>query len=165
MSTGGASTSTGGASGGEFSPPCGKTAAGDDIAKGGACTPADTQLCYKQCGPVNIGFKSETCGAAGYDEGDCAFPASGNYSCFKIPTADSSTCPADPPKHNDPCTLAACTVPCTGTACEMCGLKAGYLDSKGNPKTGYCVCIAGANGNKWSCSSATAWPCPGGQGC
>jgi len=102
---------------------------------------------------------------AGYDEGDCQFPSSGNYSCFKIPTADSSMCPADPPKHGDPCTLTACTVPCTGTACDMCGLKAGYLDSKANPKTGYCVCIAGANGNKWSCSSATAWPCPGGQGC
>jgi hypothetical protein len=102
---------------------------------------------------------------AGYAEGDCQFPASGNYSCFKIPSADSSMCPSDPPKHGDPCMVPMCSVPCTGTACEMCGIKAGYLDSKSNPKTGYCVCIAGANGNKWSCSSATAWPCPGGQGC
>jgi hypothetical protein len=47
----------------------------------------------------------------------------------------------------------------------MCGVSAGYLDSKGNPKAGYCVCIAGSAGNKWSCASASAWPCPGGQGC
>jgi len=159
------SPGTGGATSGSFSPPCGSTSGGVEIAKGGTCVAADTQLCYKTCGPINVGFKAERCTSGAYVEEACAFPPDGDYSCFKVPTADSAGCPTTPPQHNQPCTIDACSVPCSGTACAMCGLSAGYLDSKGSPKSGYCVCIAGSAGNKWSCASASAWPCPGGQGC
>jgi hypothetical protein len=162
---GGGSTGSGGSTSGAFSPACGNTAAGVAIAKGGTCVAADTQLCYKPCGPANVGFKAETCTSGAYVEGACAFPPDGAYSCFKVPTADSAGCPATAPQHGTACTLAACSVPCGAAACDMCGVAAGYLDSKGSPKSGYCVCIAGSAGNKWSCSSASAWPCPGGQGC
>jgi hypothetical protein len=39
------------------------------------------------------------------------------------------------------------------------------LDSSGAHKTGYCVCVAGSSGSKWSCASTNAWPCPGNTGC
>src|SRR5437762_1633157 len=73
-------------------PACGNTAAGTSIAKGVPCTAADTQLCYKTCGPQTIGRKSETCGA-GADGGvvyaemtGCSYDPAGSYACYKIPT-------------------------------------------------------------------------------
>jgi hypothetical protein len=165
-STAAAGASTlGDASTGTYQPACGTTGAGTAIAKGVACATTDTQLCYKTCGPMNVGFKSETCSGGLYVEGSCEFPAGVNYSCFKVPTADSPNCPSTEPQHNQACSLTLCSLPCTGTACEMCGVAAGYLDSSGNQKTGYCVCIAGSSGGKWSCAAATAWPCPAGEGC
>src|SRR5580698_6433839 len=57
--TGGATGAAGGSGFGQ--PVCGSTGAGTAIAKGVACTGTDPQLCYKTCGPVSIGVKSETC--------------------------------------------------------------------------------------------------------
>ena len=148
-------------------PACGTTSAGTSIAKGVACASSDPQLCYKTCGPINVGFKSETCTGGAYAEGDCTFPSGVSYTCFRVPTADAAGCPSTPPQHNQPCSVALCSVPCGTTPCEMCGVAGGYLDSGGSAKAGYCVCIADAAvGSKWSCASTpSAWPCPGGQGC
>lgn len=154
----GTTSSSGGTSG---SPLCSglSTAAGAAPTKGGACVSADPPLCYKTCGPNSIGFKSETCTAGAYvEQSGCTFPTGVDYSCYKIPTTMSATCPATAPKASDPCTVAACT---------PCNVGGAYLDSSGASKTGYCVCPApGVSGtSKWSCASSTAWPCPAGQGC
>jgi hypothetical protein len=163
--TGGTTTGGTGATGG-WEPRCGTTTPGVAIAKGVACTAADTQLCYKTCGPMNVGFKTETCYGGVYVEGDCVFPSEVSYACFRIPTADSVRCPATAPQHNQPCTLPICSLPCGTTACELCGIRTGYLDSAGSAKVGYCVCIAAAaGGGKWACAPVTAWPCPAGEGC
>lgn len=164
----GGATGTAGSPSGSTSEPdgaCGNTTAGTAIAKAVACGAGDTQLCDKLCGPDNVGYKTETCSAGAYVEGPCVFPSGVNYSCFKVPTADSASCPTTEPQHGTACNLTLCSTPCAGTACEMCGVAAGYLDSSGNQKTGYCVCIAGSTGGKWSCASSTAWPCPAGLGC
>jgi hypothetical protein len=163
--TGGAAGGgTGGAGGGgnDFSPLCSAvppTTAGEPPTKGGACTPSDTQLCYKTCGPLSIGFKSETCTGGVYvEQSGCSFPAGQNYACYKIPTAVSPTCPTAVPQASQACTVAECT---------LCNVGGMYLDSSGASKEGYCVCpAAGTSGSrKWSCASSTAWPCPAGQGC
>jgi len=162
-----ATTGAGGAAGasaaGSFSPNCAMvpvTAGGMAPAKAVACTPADTQLCYKTCGPESIGFKSETCTNGAYvEQSGCSFPADMDYSCFKIPAALDASCPAMPPQASQPCTVAACT---------PCNAGGNYLDSTGASKAGYCVCpaAAGSSGTrKWSCASGTAWPCPSGKGC
>ena len=156
-------TGTGGAAAGtNFQPSCTglTTAAGAAPTKGGACTAADPQLCYKTCGPESKGFKSETCTASSStysEQSGCSFPA-GDYSCYKIPSAVDSTCPTTAPQAAQACTVAKCVV-CAGST--------GYLDSTGASKTGYCVCLQDADGNpsKWSCASTTAWPCPAGTGC
>ncbi len=165
--TGGATGTAGSTSGSVLMPDgaCGTTTAGTAIAKTVVCAAADTQLCDKTCGPINVGYKTETCTSAAYVEGSCQFPTGVDYSCFKVPTADSASCPTTEPQHGQPCSITQCSTPCTGTACEICGVAAGYLDTSGNQKTGYCVCAAGSSGGKWSCSSTTAWPCPAGQGC
>jgi len=148
--------------GGSFSPLCSNvplTAAGEVPTKGGVCTPTDTQLCYKTCGPLSIGFKSETCTGGVYvEQSDCSFPP-GDYACYKIPAAISATCPTTTPQASQPCAVAECT---------LCNVAGNYLDSTGAAKLGYCVCPPGPDSGtarKWSCASTTAWPCPGGQGC
>jgi hypothetical protein len=159
--TGTGGTAVGGATGAtSFSPSCDAvpvTAAGPPT-KGGACTPTDSQLCYKTCGPQSIGFKSETCTGNVYAEmSGCNFPA-GDYSCYKIPATVSATCPATPPQASMPCTVAKCT---------LCSVAGNYLDSSGASKIGYCVCPdpPATGPSKWSCATTTAWPCPAGQGC
>jgi hypothetical protein len=159
-SSGGASSGGAAGSGTTFSPLCTglTTAAGAAPAKGGACTPSDPQLCYNSCGPMSIGFKSETCTASLYvEQSGCSFPP-GDESCYKIPATEPASCPgaAAPPQASQPCSIAACVV---------CGGTGGYKDSKGTAKTGYCVCAGAAGATKWSCASSTAWPCPAGQGC
>jgi hypothetical protein len=172
--SGGTTEATGG--GGSFAFPdgqCGTTLAGDSIGKNVACTADDVQQCDKTCGPANVGYKTETCSGASYAEGDCTFPSEGNYVCFALgePPADAATCPGTAPQHNQPCELTLCETAAIGTGCaqttpcEICGVATGYLDSGGSSKTGYCVCIAGANGGKWACGSESAWPCPAGNGC
>jgi hypothetical protein len=160
--TGGTTTpaGTGGSAGsGDFSPLCANltTAAGAAPTKSGLCTDTDPKLCYKTCGPESKGFKSETCTAGAYvEQSGCSFP-SGDYACYKIPTAADATCPATAPQASTACTVAPCVV---------CGGTTGYLDSSGASKTGYCVCPTSASGtSKWSCASSTAWPCPAGSGC
>ena len=156
--TGGASDGSGGsgATGGGGSTPVG--VACTTQAKGGAClTPTDS--CAKTCGPknatnVSTGAKTETCAAAAYVEGACAFPA-GDYTCFKV-TAATAACPAAT-AANGACAITSC-MPCSG-----------YADSTGAAKIGFCHCV----NSKWSCGSAKEWPCqatgvstsPGGTGC
>ncbi len=180
--TGGAET-TGGAGGGAalFNYPdgfCGKAADGTtDIAKNVSCTSNDpVQVCDKNCGPGNVGYKTETCNGTLYTEGTCTFPAEGNYGCFKVPADNSAGCPGTVPQHNGECptSMAICQTAPIGTACQqatpcdMCGVGYGYLDSGGASKGGYCVCVpstTSATGQKWACASATAWPCPASNGC
>jgi hypothetical protein len=133
--------------------------AGEVPTKGGVCTATDSQLCYKTCGPLSIGFKSETCTGGLYvEQSGCSFPAGQNYACYKIPPTISTTCPTTAPQASQACTVAECT---------LCNVGGTYLDSGGASKEGYCVCpAAGTSGSrKWSCASSTAWPCPAGQGC
>ncbi|MBN2577326.1 MAG: hypothetical protein JXP73_22375 [Deltaproteobacteria bacterium] len=160
--SGGAAGSTGSTT---FEPLCAglRTVADVEPAKNEICTEADPQFCYRTCGPQSIGFKSETCTAGVYvEQSGCSFPADRDYSCYKIPdpwVVDPS-CPTDAaPKATTECTVAPCT---------LCNLDGQYFDSKGNVKTGYCVCpepSATTGVSKWSCASTTAWPCPAGQGC
>ncbi len=139
------------------------------VVKGSDCTEPEGTACDKQCGPGNSGYKTETCTGGVYAESStCIFPASCNFACFRLPTADAARCPSTPPQHNQPCNLAICNLPCAqSTPCEMCGVAAGYLDSAGNVKTGYCICIPDTTGGgKFACASyPAAWPCPGQQGC
>jgi hypothetical protein len=161
----------GGSSGTAFgSPACGNTMEGVAIAKGGTCTAADgaggpTALCYKTCGPVKTGVKTETCPAAGgvYGEGQCVFDPSVDYSCYKIPDTADATCPTGVIASGSDCTGVAACVVCGGTTAAP-GMP-GYTDSTGSPKPGYCVCQASATKPTWSCASTNAWPCPNGSGC
>ena len=124
-----------------------------------ACAAEDVQLCYRTCGPGSSGWKTEECVAGFYAEGDCAFPADGDYSCYKIPDViDAAVCPTETPQAT-----MACDVP----ECTLCNLDNQYLDSGGAVKTGYCVCNPpNADGERvWTCASDTAWPCPAGNGC
>jgi hypothetical protein len=146
----------------DFSPACldvGPTEADAEIKKGTACTTQDPQICYRACGPQSVGWKSETCTAATYAEGDCHFP-SGDYSCYSIPsTIDMTVCPSTEPKAGEECAVAECT---------LCNLDGQYFDSSGSNKIGYCVCTPPSDLDgirRWSCASSTAWPCPQGFGC
>ena len=173
--TGGTASSTGGTTGtggtgtaGFGQPACGNTMEGVAIAKGGTCTAADatagtpTALCYKTCGPEKQGVKSETCPAGGGTYAEmtgCSFDPSKDFSCYKVPATvadQNAMCPATAIMAGSACSIADCIV---------CGLSAGYMDSTGAAKTGYCVCQAGATSPTWSCASSTAWPCPNGMGC
>lgn len=159
----GASGATGGAGGAggssdeNFSPLCSDvplTAAGVAPAKDEVCTASDTQFCYKTCGPLLIGYKSETCKNGKYvEQSGCSFPKAGDYSCYKIPSQIDATCPTTAPQATKSCTV---------NPCVLCNVGDSYLDSSGDSKTGYCVC---RTSRTWSCASTTAWPCPNGNGC
>ena len=116
--------------------------------------------CWKTCGPQSVGFKSETCTAGSYvEQSGCTFPPEGDYACYRIPTTQDPSCPTVIPQASQSCSVAVCT---------LCNVGGNYLDSSGATKTGYCVCpTAPSDGGvpKWSCASATAWPCPAGSGC
>ncbi len=159
----GGATGTGGVPGGTGfgEPVCLST-----VAKGAACGPADQQFCYKPCGPVNIGVKSETCTTAGtYTEmSGCSFDPSKDYSCYKITLAVNAACPSGgaAPQAGTACTVPPCTL-CNSLQGNVGGY---YMDATGAPKIGWCVCQPGASGlMTWSCASDTAWPCPLGAGC
>jgi hypothetical protein len=163
----GGTTGTGGTTGVGGSTGFGEPACLSTVAKGGACTATDQQMCYKTCGPVKSGVKLETCTTAGtYSEmSGCTFNPADNFACYKIPAAANTVCPAGvtPQGSMDCGTVPECT------ACNsLQGVNGGqYLDSTGAPKVGWCVCQA-ANGSglrTWSCASDTAWPCPLSQGC
>jgi hypothetical protein len=136
------------------------------VVKGGACLPTDQQFCYKTCGPARTGVKTETCTTAGtYAEmSGCSFDPSKDYSCYKIPTAANTVCPAGvTPKGADPCDVPTCTL------CNSLGGIVGgnYFDSTGAPKVGWCACqeANSAGMRTWTCASDTAWPCPLNGGC
>jgi hypothetical protein len=154
-----------GGSSGDFSPLCSSltTEGGAAPTKGGACTANDPQQCYKACGPENKGFKSETCTSGAYvEQSGCTFPDA-DYTCYKIPETLDATCPTDAaPQHAQPCTVNDCVVCNYGGATIAEGK---YKNTSGEEKVGFCVCIQGTSARKWSCASATAWPCPAGQGC
>jgi hypothetical protein len=147
---------------------------GVTLAKGAACTTADPPLCFKTCGPEKAGVKSETCQTGGtYAEmSGCSFDMTGNYSCYKIPTAANTTCPLDADAGTGAYALPQGGQPCTVDHCVLCNTLGGivggnYADSTGASKPGYCVCqVPNTSGNRvWSCASDTAWPCPMNGGC
>jgi hypothetical protein len=109
--------------------------------------------------------KSETCTTAGtYAEmSGCTFNPAMDYSCYKLPTAANTACPAGPPQATTACDVPYCTL-CN----SLQGVVGGtYSDSSGAGKTGWCVCREpnAAGMRVWSCASDTAWPCPLSQGC
>jgi hypothetical protein len=112
-------------------------------AAGGACYGAD--LCGKTCGPDVLGSKSLTCPAGTLVEGACTFPASADYSCYKVGAAQACA------------TGTKAGQACTATACQACGATTGtgYLDASGAAKQGFCVCSKGI----WSCGTTAEWPC------
>ena len=146
-------------------PLCGVTLAQEAIAKGISCVGDDQQVCYKTCGPVASGYKSETCSGGIYvEQSDCSFDPECDFSCFKLPATAPAECPTTAPTHGTACSIPDCTV-CGGTATVQ---TTGYFDSKHSAKIGFCVCVAGSDPStkKWSCATGgTIWPCPGHKGC
>src|SRR5690606_9352096 len=145
-----------------FYPPCYLTLSksGEEIKKGTPCTPEDPQLCYRPCGPSSVGWKTETCLAGVYAEGDCTFPDDRTYECYKIPREiDEAACQLDGPPY--------ATNECHAPLCTPCNFAGQYQDTGDNVKDGYCVCLEpDAEGvRRWTCASDTAWPCPFGRGC
>lgn len=120
------------------------------VSKGDPCT--GDAMCWKACGPSNVGWKSETCVADAYVEGECEFPDTEDYSCYAIPVTQDASCPVEAPQHNTACSVEACNV------CSASGM---YKDSGGATKAGYCTCVE----SQWKCASTSAWPCPGASGC
>ena len=164
---GGGTTGSGGTTGTGGTAAFGEPGCLDTVVKGGACTATDQQFCYKTCGPARTGVKTETCTTAGtYAEmSGCSFNPANDYSCYKIPTAANTACPAGvTPKGADPCDVPMCTL-CN----SLGGLVGGnYFDSTGAPKVGWCACQAPnptTGARTWTCASDTAWPCPLGAGC
>ena len=143
-------------------PPCylAPTLAGEEILKGTPCTSADIKLCYRSCGPNQAGWKTETCTAGVYAEGDCRFPADGDYACYKIPDViDEAACGVTAPP--------AATDPCEAPPCTTCNVDGFYTDTAGDAKEGFCICRDPdeMGVRRWTCASATAWPCPVSRGC
>ena len=160
----GGGTGAGGAAGAGGATTFGQPACPATVTKGGACASTDLQLCYKTCGPEKTGVKSDTCTGGVYSEmSGCAFDATRDFSCYKLPSMSIAACGAGTPMAGTDCTVATCQV-CNSTG----GLPGGgYIDSTGAAKVGYCVCQApnSAGTRVWSCASDTAWPCPAGAGC
>jgi hypothetical protein len=130
----------------------------DGVTKGTACNAASIQLCYKDCGPDNVGYKPLSCQGLAYDETQpgCTFPP-GDYSCYRLPPSLPTACPAGTPRGGQACQIPTCTVCYGGTL-----LNPQYQDSTGAQKTGYCVC---SSAGIWTCgSNSGSWPCPG-MGC
>lgn len=146
----------------DFSPACffTTTQSGEEILKGTSCTAADPKLCYRPCGPNQVGWKTETCTAGVYAEGDCTFPSDQDFSCYAIPAQiDEAACglSASP----------AATGECNAPLCMSCNFGGFYEDTGHDAKEGYCTCREpGPDGvRRWTCASSTAWPCPFSQGC
>ncbi|HTA88386.1 MAG TPA: hypothetical protein VK745_02380, partial [Polyangiaceae bacterium] len=111
------------------------------VKKAGTCT-TEGSVCSKTCGPGSSGYKSETCTAGAYVEGDCMFVPGGNYACYEKATPLPACSVATPTS----------SAACSDAPCMPCGPN--YIDSTNTMKVGACVC---AN-MKWSCASDTAWP-------
>ncbi len=160
---GGQDTYGGGRSGG------GQTAGGpsvpepackEGVTKGTTCTGPGAQLCYKSCGPDNMGYKPLTCQGGVYDElqSGCTFPPQQDYACYTVPPGLPTECPAGTPRGGQPCQIASCTVCFGGTS-----FNPQYQDSTATPKNGYCVC---SQAGVWTCGTyPEAWPCTKGSVC
>ena len=159
--TGAAGTTGSGATTGT----AGTTGVAGTTGQGGDTGAASVRACVAQVS--KSGVKLETCTTAGtYSEmSGCTFNPVNDYSCYKIPAAANTVCPAGlmPQGSMDCGTVPECT-----SCNSLQGAVGGqYLDSQGNPKVGWCVCQA-PNGDglrTWSCATDTAWPCPLGAGC
>jgi hypothetical protein len=152
---GGAGANGGMSGSGEYQPVC-----DGSVVKGASCNTSSVHFCYRTCGPDSVGFKSETCQGGAYVEGNCQFPASGDYSCYSIPNRLPSECPGTVPRAAEACDVPLCT-PCFGGTM----MNPQYQDSSGSQKTGYCVCN---DAGVWTCATSTdpsSWPCPGNTGC
>jgi len=145
-----------------YYPPCdlGTALNGEEIKKGTQCTADDVQECFRQCGPAQVGWKTETCQAGVYAESDCSFPEDGDYSCYALPDEiDPAICPQDSPPR--------ATEECGSPLCTACNVNGQYFDTADNLKEWYCVCREPDEDGvrRWTCASITAWPCPFSRGC
>jgi len=132
----------------------------DDDCQKRECTSPTRKLCYKTCGPINVGSSRRPAPVA-YLEGECVFPAGVNYGCFQVPGAIQRRARLRPRSiisralcRSVPCRAAACGAKCA-ECCRLSGLerrRQGRLLRLYRGATG---------GGKWSCASDTAWPCPG----
>jgi len=126
----------------------------EGVTKGTTCSGAGAQLCYKSCGPDNVGYKPLTCQGGMYDElqSGCTFPTSQDYGCYAVPQTLPTDCPAGMPRGGQPCQIASCIVCFGGTS-----FAPQYQDSTGTQKNGYCVC---SQAGVWTCGTyPEAWPC------
>ena len=129
----------------------------------------DQQVCYKRCGPENVGWKELRCSAASgavfIEMSGCLFDPVADYSCYKVPTGANAACPAGvTPQHSTPCDVPYCTL-CNA----LQGVPGGsfHIESNDLARLGYCVCqLPNAAGLRtWSCANDSSWPCPGGNDC
>ena len=128
---------------------------GSTVKNKAACSTATDLSCANACGPNKSGFKNCNCYSDVWSCPKCEYLPVGDYACYKLP-APLTACPLDPDPSGLPQVGTTCTVP----ACTPCGSSTliSYRDSGGSSKVGYCVCVPGADGSKWSCASVTEWP-------
>ncbi len=126
---------TGGHGGSGF----GEPACLSTVAKGGACTSVDQQVCYKTCGPEKTGVKSETC-TGGVYYGDVRLHLRSGQGLLLLPDPDGRQLrPARRARRR------MASTPCDVPHCTLCNSLQGvvggqYLDAGGAPKVGWCVC-------------------------
>jgi len=151
---GGSSNGGAGTSGGSSNQP--QPACADGVSKGDPCGASNAAICYKGCGPDNVGYKPLSCQGGTYQEtqSGCTFPVAQDYSCYSVPPSLPTVCPAGVPRGGRACQIATCTV-CFGGS----SFSPQYQDSTGIQKEGYCVC---SEAGIWTCGTRPeAWPCPG----
>lgn len=118
------------------------------------CASGTDTDCATLCGPGRIGVRTCSCSGNAWKCGSCAFSASTDYKCYKLPSPLPACESTTPPTVGTACTTAACS-PC-GSA-----LGKGFIDALGITRAGYCICDSG----RWACGVTKDWPCPGSTGC
>jgi hypothetical protein len=171
---GGSTAGWGGSAGSGTGGSATELACAPSVLRSQPCGPADQQLCYKPCGPENVGVKEVRCGTIPnsppnstvfIEMSGCVFDQVADYSCYKIPTVANAACPGGvrPMDSMDCGTVPYCVL------CNSIGGVPGgfYDDARSSTKLGYCVCQPpnAAGLRTWSCASETSWPCPAGTGC
>ena len=120
--------------------------------------------CYKNCGPRNSsGWKPLTCTAGVITEDSTCRWTGTDYSIWRVPPTLEEMDPACPaegtPRATEPCDVPSC-ISCANRT------TAGYEDSGGAAKGGWCTCVGDEGDRTWTCGTAgKAWPCPGNPGC